>query len=524
MQAFGDLLLTPGCKPTPSQYNLHTALDSLLKKFSVIIIRGENNTGKHFAMQTYFKSRNIEPICFELYDYIGKCEKRINGQHLVLFYTQLEKAATELHTNGSQNTKYIYIRHYDRISDILADHTSENKYIVNYIFQRWINKLDQSIKVIVTINGLLPPDSVCAWNLDYTLTHEDNISFLENQHDLTPEIRTEILKINKIVSLGSLLHCLQYTRAMCPVEDFKNTSEFMAIYGIARKKFYTSLIDVEREIVKPESVNLIGLENILQEIKVCVLNPIKYNHPSIPIKKGIVLCGPAGVGKSSIGRWLAYQLNGKLFPIGNDAGITGSSFTELLEQTMNLAYKNAPAVVFIDDVDVICGKEDSYRALLTTLDGLSNKSRVNVCVMVTCMNLARIPSALLRGGRLEMVLRVGKPTKDTIVEILDAGKKRILDALKEINPKVYKIVVRQMERIPSIELAVKFVDHNCADVTRCVDDVLRNLVSASEEDNIVVYELFKYYADQLNDQYMDCDKSGEAIRSIQKDGQPIYFN
>ena len=49
---------------------------------------------------------------------------------------------------------------------------------------------------------------------------------------------------------------------------------------------------------------------------------------------------------------------------------SGQNLIDSFSRSINLASKNAPAVVFIDDVDVLFQHDDTYRAFLTILDGL----------------------------------------------------------------------------------------------------------------------------------------------------------
>ena len=69
--------------------------------------------------------------------------------------------------------------------------------------------------------------------------------------------------------------------------------------------------------------------------------------------------------------------------------------------------QNAPAIIFIDDSDVIfeTGQETGlYRYLLTMLDGLESASAGRVCLMMTAMDVGNLPPALVRSGRIELWL------------------------------------------------------------------------------------------------------------------------
>ncbi len=82
-------------------------------------------------------------------------------------------------------------------------------------------------------------------------------------------------------------------------------------------------------------------------------------------------------------------------------------------------------MIFIDDSDVIFEKGDEaglYRYLLTMLDGLQSETAGHVCVMMTAMNIAALPPALVRSGRIELWLETRLPD--------EAGRGAILAAAR----------------------------------------------------------------------------------------------
>jgi transitional endoplasmic reticulum ATPase len=92
-----------------------------------------------------------------------------------------------------------------------------------------------------------------------------------------------------------------------------------------------------------------------------------------------------------------------------------------VRRVFEAAKRNAPAIVFIDDADVLFEGEESrgfYRYILTMLDGLESASAERVCVMMTAMDASALPAAVLRSGRVELWLETRLPDEDARITIL----------------------------------------------------------------------------------------------------------
>jgi SpoVK/Ycf46/Vps4 family AAA+-type ATPase len=135
---------------------------------------------------------------------------------------------------------------------------------------------------------------------------------------------------------------------------------------------------------------------------------------SLKPMRGVLLAGPPGSGKTTIGRALAHRLKSKFFLIDGTVVAGSDVFYRKVSRCSRNAKRNAPSVVFIDDADVIFeGKDEQgfYRYLLTMLDGLESASAERVCVMMTAMDVSSLPAAMVRSAESNCGSKPGCPTK-----------------------------------------------------------------------------------------------------------------
>ncbi|GIK01391.1 vacuolar protein sorting-associated protein 4 [Aspergillus viridinutans] len=132
-----------------------------------------------------------------------------------------------------------------------------------------------------------------------------------------------------------------------------------------------------------------GLEGAKEALKEAVILPIKFPHLFTGKRqpwKGILLYGPPGTGKSYLAKAVATEANSTFFSVSSSDLVSkwmGES-ERLVKQLFNMARENKPAIIFIDEVDALCGprgegeSEASRRIkteLLVQMDGVGKDSR-----------------------------------------------------------------------------------------------------------------------------------------------------
>ena len=198
-------------------------------------------------------------------------------------------------------------------------------------------------------------------------------------------------------------------------------------FGKARAKLYGP--DKKRVLFTDVAGNEAAKQD-LSEVVDFLKNPKKYEKLGAKIPRGVLLAGDPGTGKTLMARAVAGEANVPFF------SISGSEFAEMfvgvgasrVRDLFSKAKKNAPSIIFIDEIDAVAHKRDArggagredeqtLNQILVEMDGFDNES--GVIVIAATNRVDMLDKALLRPGRFDRHVDVTLPERKDRLAILE---------------------------------------------------------------------------------------------------------
>jgi transitional endoplasmic reticulum ATPase len=173
-----------------------------------------------------------------------------------------------------------------------------------------------------------------------------------------------------------------------------------------------------------------GIKNVVEKVREMIELPLRhpeiFERLGIDAPKGVLLYGPPGTGKTLLAKAVANESGANFFSISGPEifskfyGQTEENLRKIFEE----AEKNAPSIIFIDEIDAIAPKREEVTGeverrtvsqLLTLMDGL--KSRGKVIVIAATNRPNALDPALRRAGRFDREIEIPVPDRDGRLEI-----------------------------------------------------------------------------------------------------------
>ncbi len=236
-------------------------------------------------------------------------------------------------------------------------------------------------------------------------------------------------------------------------EIFHMLDQMMVPYGFGDLKFIVAdaspktavIITDQTEIVlNPEPVevkeeavpdvtyeDIGGLSEEVKKVREMIELPLKhpeiFERLGIEPPKGVLLHGPPGTGKTLLAKAVANETNCHFILI-NGPEIMSKYYGQSeqnLRKKFEEAEKNAPAIVFIDEIDAIATKREETKGeverrvvaqLLALMDGLKSRGKIVVIAATNVPNI--LDPALRRPGRFDREIEIGVPNKEGRLNIL----------------------------------------------------------------------------------------------------------
>ncbi len=291
--------------------------------------------------------------------------------------------------------------------------------------------------------------------------------------------------------------------------------------------------DVQVPTVTYEDIG--GLKEEIRKVREMIELPLRhpelFERLGIEPPKGVLLYGPPGTGKTLLAKAVANEAGAHFIYIAGPEIMSkwyGGS-EENLRKIFEEAEKNAPAIIFFDEIDAIAPKREEVAGeverrvvaqLLSLMDGL--KSRGKVIVIAATNRPNAIDPALRRPGRFDREIEIGVPNKHGRKEILQIHTRSVPIEVYDINNPV--IIGKVVSRLVKLGKLAKEI---LKEVKKIKDESFKEEIKEflrSSEKNEAIEELeFMILQEKIRskDQVVDVLESwietGKALEKIEKE-------
>lgn len=263
-----------------------------------------------------------------------------------------------------------------------------------------------------------------------TLAPEKPLGYRVSEEEIKPQLIGRVVTAGDIILLISRIPSF-FSFSLGPIAFTVTTTSPGGIVKILETTRIITLSEPSG-VVKPVTYEDIGglkeeLARVREMIELPLKHPELFDRLGIDPPKGVILYGPPGTGKTLIARAVANEAGANFYAI-NGPEIMSKYYGESearLREIFEEAEKNAPSIIFIDEIDSIAPKREEVTGeverrvvatLNTLMDGL--KARGKVIVIGATNRINALDPALRRPGRFDREIEIGVPDKESRKEIL----------------------------------------------------------------------------------------------------------
>ena len=292
-------------------------------------------------------------------------------------------------------------------------------------------------EIIVRGNDLIATPKEDSDLSGYTITsrkdgagtlQEQGFDELVKEHKVSIKVEEQVDYLGIIIDVAIIvvpviIVVVFISRMMSQAQNMNNQSMG---FGKAKARLYGN---EKKKVLFSDVAGNEAAKQDLSEIVDFLKNPKKYEKLGAKIPRGVLLAGEPGTGKTLMARAVAGEANVPFF------SISGSEFAEMFDgvgasrvrDLFGKAKKNAPSIIFIDEIDAVAHKRDArggagredeqtLNQILVEMDGFDNDS--GVIVIAATNRVDMLDKALLRPGRFDRHVNVTLPERKDRVEIL----------------------------------------------------------------------------------------------------------
>ena len=167
---------------------------------------------------------------------------------------------------------------------------------------------------------------------------------------------------------------------------------------------------------------VIGYETIKNELlQICdmIHNQEVYTTLGAKMPQGVLLYGDPGLGKTLMAKCFIAESGLKSYTVRKNKG--SDDFVGEITDTFRKAKVDAPAIIFLDDMDKFANEDSNHRdaeEYVAVQSGIDDIKGAAVFVFATANDIDKLPDSLKRSGRFDRKIEVCCPSSDDAVEII----------------------------------------------------------------------------------------------------------